>query len=131
MQQIVTYTRNTNIYHCPSETLSQFNYFNGARAAYIALNSFGSLDTRQVSYPSAHVLSGDTGWVAEDEDDADKDDYSQNCVGGATNGTPSEIWQIHSGGQNILFCDSHVKWYNAYNAAEMTFRYDAMHGWGL
>jgi prepilin-type processing-associated H-X9-DG protein len=74
-------------------------------------------------------LSGDTIWPIGSEADADKDDYSQNCVGGVTNGTPSEGWQVHSGGQNILFTDSHVKWYNAYNPAEMTFRYDSIHGW--
>ncbi|MGD1085730.1 MAG: prepilin-type N-terminal cleavage/methylation domain-containing protein [Verrucomicrobiota bacterium] len=130
MQQIVSYTKSTNIYHCPVELLSQFNYFNGARAAYIVLTNFGSLDTKQMSFPSAHVLSGDTGWAPEDQDDADKDDYSQNCVGGPTNGTPSEIWQIHTGGQNILFGDTHLKWYNGYNPGEMTFRYDTMHGWG-
>jgi prepilin-type N-terminal cleavage/methylation domain-containing protein/prepilin-type processing-associated H-X9-DG protein len=129
MQQIVSYTKSTNIYHCPSELLSQFNYFNGARAAYVAVSNAASLDTTRISFPAAHVLSGDTGWEQEDQDDADKDDYSQNCVGGTNNGSPSEIWQIHSGGQNVLFGDLHVKWYNAYNPAEMTFRYNTMHGW--
>ena len=129
MQQIVFYTKSTNIYHCPSELDSQFNYFNGVRAAYVVVSNFASVDTRQIGYPSAQVLSGDTGWEPETEDDADKDDYSQNCVGGPTNGTPAEIWQIHSGGQNILFTDSHVKWYNGYNPREMTFRYNSMQGW--
>jgi prepilin-type N-terminal cleavage/methylation domain-containing protein len=129
MQQIVSYTKNTNIYHCPSILDSQFNYFNGVRAAFILDSNFASLNTKLIGFPAAQVLSGDTGWMAETEDDSDKDDYSQNCVGGPTNGTPSEIWQIHSGGQNILFPDTHVKWYNRYTAAEMTFRYDSMHGW--
>jgi prepilin-type N-terminal cleavage/methylation domain-containing protein len=129
MQQIVSYTKSTNIYHCPSELDSQFNYFNGARAALIDLGSFGSVDTKQIEFPAAQVLSGDTGWQPETQDDSDKDDYSQNCVGGSTNGTPAEIWQIHSGGQNILFPDNHVKWYNRYVPTEMTFRYGSMQGW--
>src|SRR6202012_2389084 len=31
MQQIVNYTQNTNIYHCPSDLKGQFSYFNGTR----------------------------------------------------------------------------------------------------
>jgi len=129
MEQIAPFTASTNIFHCPSDLLSQFSYFNGVRAAYIVLTNLGSVDAEAIRFPSAHVLSGDTIWPIGSEADADKDDYSQNCVGGATNGTPAEGWQVHSGGQNILFTDSHVKWYNAYNPAEMTFRYDSMHGW--
>jgi len=129
MEQLVSYTKSTNIFRCPSDLLSPFSYFNGVRAAYIVLTNFGSVDARQIRFPSAQVLSGDTLWTAADAADADKDDYSQNCVGGPANGTPAEGWQIHGKGQNILFTDSHVKWYNAYNPAEMTFRYDSIHGW--
>ena len=129
MEQIVPYTQSTNIFRCPLDLQSPFSYFNGVRAAYIVLNSLGSLDATQIRFSSAQVLSGDTLWTTGNAADADKDDYSQNCVGGASNGTPAEGWQVHSGGQNILFTDSHVKWYNAYQPAEMTFRYDSMHGW--
>lgn len=82
------------------------------------------------------MLSGDTGGIAGqtgggtfDPLDADKDDYTQNCVGGATNGIPFELWQIHSQGQNLLFADGHSRWYKGYDASEMTFRYDSLHGW--
>jgi prepilin-type N-terminal cleavage/methylation domain-containing protein len=129
MEQIVPYTKSTNIFRCPLDMQSPFSYFNGARAAYIVLSNFGSIDTRQIRFPSAQVLSGDTLWTTGNPSDADKDDYSQNCVGGATNGTPDEGWQVHTGGQNLLFTDAHVKWYKAYNPLEMTFRYDSMHGW--
>ena len=129
MEQIVSYTKSTNIYRCPLDLLSPFSYFNGVRAAYIVLTNFGSVDVAQIRFPSAQVLSGDTLWTTGNAADADKDDYSQNCVGGSANGTPAEGWQIHGGGQNILFTDSHVKWYNAYNRAEMTFRYDSIRGW--
>src|ERR1017187_9482475 len=42
MQQMVSYVGNTNVYNCPSnvqlpvDQRGPFNYFNGARAAYIA-----------------------------------------------------------------------------------------------
>jgi len=129
MEQIVFYTKATNIFRCPVDLVSPFSYFNGVRAAYVVSTNLGSVDTKQIRFPSAQVLSGDTIWTTGDATDADKDDYSQNCVGGPANGTPAEGWQVHSGGQNLLFTDSHVKWYNAYNPADMTFRYDSMHGW--
>ena len=61
--------------------------------------------------------------------DADKDDYSQNCVGGAADPDITEYWQIHSKGQNIMFADGHSKWYGGYNAGEMTFAYATMTNW--
>ena len=129
MEQFVPFAKSTNIFQCPANLQTQFGYFNGTRAAFIFYGSFGSVDTKLIQFTSAQVLSGDTLWTTGNEADADKDDYSQNCVGGATNGNPAEGWQVHSGGQNLLFTDSHVKWYRAYTPSEMTFRYDSMHGW--
>ena len=66
MQQIVPYTQNTNIYHCPANMLlpvdqqSDFDYFNGARAAYLVANDFAPVDSKRILFPSAYVLSGDT-----------------------------------------------------------------------
>ena len=128
MQQIISFTRNTNVYNCPSIG-GQFTYFNGARAAMVVATNFASVDTKQIKFPSAYVLSGDTVWTGEGIADTDKDDYSQNCVGGDTNGTPAVGWQVHNKGQNILFSDYHVKWYKGYDANDMTFRYDSMHTW--
>ena len=134
MQQIFSYTQSTNIYRCPSNKLlpssdqSRFNYFNGARAAFVAANfQFASVDEKKIQFPSALVVSGDT--LDFRPEDADKDDYSQNCVGGPANGIPWEEWQAHSQGQNVLFADGHAKWYNGYNTNEMTFRYTSMSGW--
>ena len=137
LQQIVSYTQNTNIYHCPANKLfpadqqSSFNYFNGVRAAYIVAGTFASVRSPAIAFPEAYVLSGDT--IDNDQyfdaDDCDKDDYTQNCVGGDDNGTPSVEWQAHARGQNILFSEGHVKWYKGYSTNEMTFRYDSMHGW--
>jgi prepilin-type N-terminal cleavage/methylation domain-containing protein/prepilin-type processing-associated H-X9-DG protein len=143
MQQIIGYVQNTNVYHCPGNvqlpvaSQSPFNYFNGVRAAYIASDPdpanrhFAAVKTTQVHFPSAQVLSGDT--IDNDQyftaDDSDKDDYSQNCVGGPANGTPAVQWQAHSKGQNVLFTDGHAQWYRGYDTNEMTFRYEAMQGW--
>lgn len=133
MQQIFSYVQNTNVYHCPSNKLlpadrqSFFNYFNGVRAAYVVAGGFAPVDSRRILLPSAYVLSGDT--LDFEQLDADKDDYSQNCVGGPENGIPWMDWQAHSKGQNILFADGHSKWYKGYNTNEMTFRYDSMSSW--
>ena len=138
MEQIVAEVGTTNVYHCPANKLmpldqqSWFNYFNGDRAAYISVtpNDDASVDTKKIQFPSAFVLSGDTVWDKPAELDADKDDYSQNCVGGPANGIINwQEWRVHSQGQNILFSDGHAKWYKGYNTNEMTFRYDSIHGW--
>ena len=138
MQQIYAYVQNTNVYHCPgnaqlpSQNRSPFNYFNGVRAAYVAAGGQrAAVNGRQILFPAAYVLSGDTIDTGQYflVDDDDKDDYSQNCVGGAVNGTPVVEWQAHDKGQNILFADGHVKWYKEYNPGEMTFRYDSIHAW--
>jgi prepilin-type N-terminal cleavage/methylation domain-containing protein/prepilin-type processing-associated H-X9-DG protein len=133
MQQIYHYTATTNIYHCPANKLlpdseqSWFNYFNGVRAAFVLVNKEAPVDTRKIQFPTQQVLSGDT----EDftVEDSDKDDYTQNCVGGPENGIPWEVWQAHTGGQNVLFVDGHAKWYKGYETNDMTFRYDSIHGW--
>ena len=138
MQQNHAYVQNTNVYHCPGNAQlpernrSPFNYFNGVRAAYVAAgDQRAAVNGRQILFPAAYVLSGDTIDTGQYflVDDDDKDDYSQNCVGGAVNGTPVVEWQAHDKGQNILFADGHVKWYKGYNAGEMTFRYDSIHTW--
>lgn len=144
MQQIIGYVGSTNIYNCPANVqLPQnmqgpFNYFNGCRAAYIANGqTIGApVSERAILLPTAFVLSGDTCGIPNvtgggnfNPDDADKDDYTQNCVGGPVNGSPYELWQIHSFGQNILFADGHVAWFKGYDTNNMTFRYDSMHGW--
>ncbi|HUC84796.1 MAG TPA: DUF1559 domain-containing protein [Candidatus Acidoferrales bacterium] len=146
MEQIFPNVGNTNVYNCPGNVQlpvnmrGPFNYFNGTRAAYVATGTFAPVKGTSILFPAAYVLSGDTCGIPKvttgeglggsfDPLDADKDDYTQNCVGGGINGSPFELWQIHSLGQNILFADGHVKWYKGYNTNEMTFRYGSIHGW--
>jgi len=128
MEQLISFTVNTNLYHCPADLKSSFSYFNGVRAAFVALGyNRGSVNSKSILFPSAYVLGGDT--VDFNPMDADKDDYDQNCVGGVANGTPALAWQTHNRGQNILFADGHAKWYKGYDTNEMTFRYDSLHSW--
>ncbi|HUJ09323.1 MAG TPA: prepilin-type N-terminal cleavage/methylation domain-containing protein [Verrucomicrobiae bacterium] len=133
MQQIFPYVKEMKVYHCPLDRASQFSYFNGARAAYVVAGRFASLDRRLLAYPPAYVLSGDTGGNAGatfNPLDADKDDYTQDCVGGPSAGSPVWMaWERHAGGQNLLFADGHVQWFGRFVAKEMTFRYDTMSAW--
>ncbi|MDD5139603.1 MAG: prepilin-type N-terminal cleavage/methylation domain-containing protein [Verrucomicrobiales bacterium] len=137
LEQIFPYVGNTNVYHCPANKLlssarqSSFNYFNGVRAAFVASDPasphFDPVKGTRIAFSSAYVLAGDT--LDFNPLDADKDDYTQNCVGGAADPSVTMDWAIHNHGQNILFADGHSQWYKGYNTNEMTFRYDSMHGW--
>ncbi len=142
MQQILTYVGNTNAYNCPGNVQlpvplqGPFNYFNGCNAAYVASGSFAPVKSSAVLLPSAFVLGGDTAGTQNngtglhfDPLDSDKDDYSQNCVGGAAAPSITEYWQIHSKGQNVMFADGHSQWYKSYNAGDMTFAYNTMTNW--
>ncbi len=127
MQQIVSFAQNTNVYNCPS-IKGGFTYFNGVRAAYIATTNYAPVDTKQILFPSAYVLSGDTVWTGDGTADSDKDDYSQNCVGGDTTGFRLAAGRfIHRPKHSFLRLPR--QWYKGYNTNEMTFRYDSMHGW--
>ena len=147
-EQASRYVGSTNVFNCPANVQmipalqGPYNYFNGVRAAYIASDPdpdqrhFGPVKSTAIKLPSAFVLSGDTAGIPSDEGeltfdplDADKDDYVQNCVGNAADPSITEVWQIHSKGQNILFEDGHSKWYAGYNPGEMTFNYNAMTDW--
>jgi prepilin-type N-terminal cleavage/methylation domain-containing protein/prepilin-type processing-associated H-X9-DG protein len=133
MQQIFPYIKNMSVYHCPLDRASTFSYFNGARAAYVVAGKFAPLDRRRLTYPASYVLSGDTGGNQGsnfDPLDADKDDFTQNCVGGPSAGSAVWMaWQRHGGGQNLLFADGHVQWFSHFLPNDMTFRYNTMSAW--
>jgi prepilin-type N-terminal cleavage/methylation domain-containing protein len=131
-QQLFSYVQTTNVFHCPAVILPElgfFNYFNGARAAYMEGAGMLAVNSKKILFPSAYVLSGDTVGRMFDKNDADKDDFTQNCVGGATNGLPALEWQVHQNGQNLLLADGHARWFKGYKEGEMTFRYEEMHSW--
>lgn len=142
MRQMQAYLKDQQVFHCPSDGNSKYSYSLSARVAYLDAGEFASTNTKQIQFPTAFVVAGDT-WSRTpetqhtdpdyatkfDAEDADKDDYSQNCVGGIDNGTPAMQWERHNGGQNIAFADGHVKRFQVFNKDLMTFRYDSMHGW--
>ena len=118
MQQSFSSVQNTNVYHCPTDRKSPFSYFKGVRAAYVAANhQHAAVNSRRIQFPAAYLLSGDMTSDASKRifypDDADKDDYSQNCVGGRDNGLHYVQWQIDRKGQNLLFEDGQTKWHKA------------------
>src|ERR1017187_1105570 len=75
LQHIYRFTQNTNAYHCPAnarfpkDQQSPFNYFNSGRVAFVTAGSFVSVDEKQIQFPSAFVLSGDTVWSTFDVPD--------------------------------------------------------------
>jgi prepilin-type processing-associated H-X9-DG protein len=139
----LSFVGNPNVYQFsgnrqfPVKEQGPFNYFNGCNAAYGQAHGVAALKGSLIRFSSAFVLGGDTAGVQTppgaidpfDPLDADKDDYTQNCVGGPANGSPFEVWQIHNLGQNVMFADGHSKWYKGYNAADMTFAYTVMTNW--
>ncbi|HWC58759.1 MAG TPA: DUF1559 domain-containing protein [Verrucomicrobiae bacterium] len=140
MEQIYPQMGNTNAFNCPANVQlpeiyrGPFNYFNGCNAAYVDTGSFGPVKSARLMFPSCFVLGGDTCGIAGgalhfDPLDADKDDYSQNCIGGAADDAVTEYWQIHTKGQNVLFADGHAKWFQGFSPGEMTFGYNAMTNW--
>jgi prepilin-type N-terminal cleavage/methylation domain-containing protein/prepilin-type processing-associated H-X9-DG protein len=142
MQQIASEVGSTNAFNCPGNVQlpvplrGPFNYFNGCNAVYVATGTFGSLNGSSILFPAAFVLGGDTAGTQNngsglkfDPLDADKDDYTQNCVGGAARPEITEYWQIHTKGQNVMFADGHSKWFKGYNPIEMTFAYNVMTNW--
>ncbi len=135
MQQLHPYIKSTALYHCPSDGDSDYSYFLSTRAAYKnAGDKAAPTKNLLIQYTTSFVVAGDTfiaknGMPGFQAIDADRDDYSNNCVGGPANGTPAVEWKRHNGGQNLLFADGHVKRFKAYSPNAMTFRYDTMSAW--
>ena len=129
MQQIDPYLKSRQILRCPSDSRSDYSYFLSCRAAFLEKNAFAPIYAPRIAFADKFVLGGETGGFSLE--DADKDDYTQNCVGGESNsGTfPTMDWQQHNGRQNILFADGHVKRIGAFNPGLMTFDYTTMKGW--
>ncbi len=126
MEVVAPGIKNINVYRCPSDDISRFSYFLGARAAISANGTRACVDRRAINFPTAYVLGGDTfsgNGLLFNPEDCDKDDYSVSLVGG------SYPWRRHGTTQNILFGDIHAAAHDGYDPLEMTFRYYAMAGW--
>ena len=136
MEVIFGYIDNKEVYHCAEDSESEYSYFLGSRAAYIKTGGRAPIERQSIQFASAYILSGDTSSDPDasagnpfDYRDCDKDDYTQNCVGGPSGGAPYAPWHIHRRGQNILFADGHVAWFDEFDHDRMTCRYDEMQEW--
>jgi len=122
MRTLFDYYQNTNVLRCPAFSRqynrSPFNYFMGARQAYVDAGVPASVAVKQIHFPSAYILSGDA-----NNDfsaiDADPDNYSQETLF-------DHLCPAHNERVNILFADFHVKTYGRFNSNEMTYSYSEM-----
>jgi prepilin-type processing-associated H-X9-DG protein len=123
-QPLAVYYNNTNILCCPSMCQffgkSPFNYFMGARAAYIAAGEqLASTSFKQIGLPSQFILSGDCNYPFE-AIDADPDNYSQDTLF-----DPIYLpTKAHHGWLNVFFADGHTANCRAFSTNDMTFSYD-------
>jgi prepilin-type N-terminal cleavage/methylation domain-containing protein/prepilin-type processing-associated H-X9-DG protein len=120
-QVLVSYYNNTNILTCPAFSQlfnkSPFNYFMGARAAYIETGTDSSVVLKNILLPSQYVLSGDCNFLFA-AIDADPDNYSQDTLFANLPTTG------HNGWLNILFADQHIKNYKKFNTNDITFSFN-------
>ncbi|MEO0966472.1 MAG: prepilin-type N-terminal cleavage/methylation domain-containing protein [Planctomycetota bacterium] len=112
---------------------SPYHYFLGNNAAYVENgNNFAPLRGDSIKFTSAFVIGGDLNRVFAEED-ADKDDYTQNCLGLTgleRNGLG--YWEPHhDGALNVLFADGHDARFKSYlgNESKMTFAFDSLSPW--
>jgi prepilin-type N-terminal cleavage/methylation domain-containing protein len=121
------YISDKKVYICPSypSGVSDFDYFLGARAAFIATGTAAPVNRNSIMYTVAFVLGGDTN-AQWGEPDCDKDDYTQNALVFPGVPTPSIGAPWHDGSLNVLFGEGHVAPYKQIDAASMTIRYDSM-----
>ncbi|MFT3788195.1 MAG: prepilin-type N-terminal cleavage/methylation domain-containing protein [Tepidisphaeraceae bacterium] len=130
-----SYSGPTNaIWNCPSFPIDRkINYFISARYSYGMKRSTFQLAT--IRFPAQFVLSGDCttkslypqpfGSVAYTNDDADKDDATQNALLFPKDGGTL----VHKGGNNVLFADGHVSLFPKFDPVLMTFHAKRMSNW--
>lgn len=117
----------------------EYHYFLGARAARIHAHHndfnapiyFDDIVRGRIRFPSAFVLSGDNTSKLLDSItfDADKDNYTQQCLGFSE--IEDGVLRVphHLGGLNVMFSDSHVGYFKQFDPAKMTHRYETMSAW--
>ncbi len=139
--RIYPYIKNKKIYRCPAyvRNETQFTYFLGTRAEYArrTLQGYsqkrGSVIRSLIQYPSALILGGDCNYKLFNVDDCDRDDYTQECLGwwDVLGGHDTDVYWLpwHSKGMNVIFADGHVRWFDRFDPAKMTYSYDEYTNW--
>ncbi len=116
LQPLAEYYYTTNVLVCPPLSKlygSQYNYFMGARAVYLASPAGGSVVLSRIQLPSQYILSGDCNYKFT-ATDADPDNYTQDTLF-------KNPLTVHNQTVNVLFADSHVRNYQKFSPGEMTF----------
>jgi prepilin-type N-terminal cleavage/methylation domain-containing protein/prepilin-type processing-associated H-X9-DG protein len=135
MQQLNTYLENREFFSgCgayPQEA-GPYHYFlssraeaelNRSRGAVAVQDVRGSVEGRLIRHPSAFIAIGDNQLRLFAAVDADKDNYTFQCIFG----TGPDYWEPHHrGNMNLLFADGHVAGFSEFDPALMTFRYERM-----
>ena len=141
MEQVHPYAPNKDVFAgCGTYPLKlDYHYFLGARAAWVRAkllnfnpsHHFDAVVRNRIRYPWAFVLSGDLTYKLMDlfPFDADKDDYTQDCLAFKENENGLHRKPHHEGGLNALFADGHVRYFREFDPERMTFRYDTMSDW--
>jgi prepilin-type N-terminal cleavage/methylation domain-containing protein/prepilin-type processing-associated H-X9-DG protein len=124
MQVVEPYTKNTQIYRCPSgpaNTLTHYSFNQNAMsiAASWANPAYGAYTIDSPQDPSATVMLFDSGgqlttWADAAASDADPTNENQIITGSTT----ADIYSLsfpgrHNDGNNIAFMDGHSKWWGS------------------
>jgi prepilin-type N-terminal cleavage/methylation domain-containing protein/prepilin-type processing-associated H-X9-DG protein len=134
----ISATPDSPVYNCPSfPEQFRINYFLGVRWLAVQSPVRRSMKFSEIHNSSQFVLSGDCTQpnlyppaygtaLGRTTDDCDKDDASQEGI--LFRGSAGGL-NVHPGGNNVLFADTHVAIYKAFNASEMTYHPSLMQSW--
>jgi prepilin-type N-terminal cleavage/methylation domain-containing protein/prepilin-type processing-associated H-X9-DG protein len=129
MQQLYPYTKDVKIYRCPRQPKNldnNFSYFLGSYAAWDGVSpTSDNLFRKDIRYPSQYILAGDNTYKFATMKDCDKDNYEQDCLFTWKN-SRGNVNGYHASKLNVLFGDGHVKAYDKFVPAEMTYAYDKL-----
>jgi len=115
------------------------NYVLSSRLYVDSQQQAQKFDLGRLRYPSKVVLIYDRNkWTTASEDADMTDEWGNSGTSWSDEGGPGGLWYYHSGGlglpgplsfpgphqggYNILFCDSHVRWFGRWDKARMTRR---------
>ncbi|NQU10801.1 prepilin-type N-terminal cleavage/methylation domain-containing protein [bacterium] len=126
LERIKPYVRSVRVYECPRQPAAienPYSYFLSSHAAYVAAsNSWSAFSRRAFNLPSQFILGGDSTYRGFLLEDTDKDNYTQDCLFSLGNNVP--VSEYHAKKVNLLFADGHLRPYDRWIPAEMTYAYD-------